>query len=193
MPPQKTWEILVSILMISILVNWLFAVILEGERKFIDETQGGTLEIYKMPGHLIRRLHQISVAEFASTTSEAGFDLTPVQFAALTAISANPGTDQATLAGLIFYDRVTIGGVVDRLEHKGYVERIVNSRDRRARQLFLTEEGRATLNSALPSVEQVQENILARLGTSEQEEFMRLLKKACEAQPSLATSTSSGK
>lgn len=39
-------------------------------------------DIHKMPGHLARRLHQISVAIFAEHMRRAGFDLTPVQFAA---------------------------------------------------------------------------------------------------------------
>ena len=55
--------------------------------------------------------------------AEAGFDLTPVQFAALAVIAEHPRIDQATLAGLIAYDRVTIGGVVDRLSQKGYILR----------------------------------------------------------------------
>ena len=66
------------------------------------------------------RLHQISVEIFASRMAEAGIDLTPVQFAALTTVDDNPGVDQATLAGLIAYDKVTIGGVVDRLFRRDF-------------------------------------------------------------------------
>ena len=43
-------------------------------------------DVSRMPGHLIRRLHQISTHVFMTRTREAGFDLTPVQFAALDAI-----------------------------------------------------------------------------------------------------------
>ena len=34
-----------------------------------------------MPGHLIRRLHQLSTQCFANRMRAAGFDVTPVQFA----------------------------------------------------------------------------------------------------------------
>src|SRR5215213_2944818 len=68
-----------------------------------------------MPGHLARRFQQIAVAVFLAEVEDAGFDLTPVQYAALAAIKLNPGIDQVTLAGLIAYDRTTITGVVDRL------------------------------------------------------------------------------
>src|SRR5450432_229782 len=60
------------------------------------------------PGHLARRFQQIAVAVFHAAVEEAGYDLTPVQYAALTEIATQPGIDQATLAGLIAYDRTTI-------------------------------------------------------------------------------------
>ncbi len=41
------------------------------------------LEIYEMPGHLVRRLNQASVSVFMEEASKKGFDLTPVQYAAL--------------------------------------------------------------------------------------------------------------
>ncbi len=82
-----------------------------------------------MPGHLARRFQQIAVAVFLAEVADAGFDLTPVQYAALATIKANPGLDQVTLAGLIAYDRTTITGVIDRLVQKGLVERRASSRD----------------------------------------------------------------
>ena len=36
-----------------------------------------------MPGHLIRRLHQLSTATFSEQMKAAGIDMTSVQFAAL--------------------------------------------------------------------------------------------------------------
>src|SRR6056297_1440679 len=92
------------------------------------------VEIYTMPGHLIRRLNQISVALFAERMAQAGLTLTPVQYAALSAVAAHPGIDQARVAGLIAYDRATLGKVVDRLESRGLLSRRTASHDRRAKQ-----------------------------------------------------------
>jgi hypothetical protein len=50
----------------------------------------------EMPGHLARRFQQIAVAVFLAEVGEAGFDLTPVQYATLAAIRTNPGIDQVT-------------------------------------------------------------------------------------------------
>ena len=139
------------------------------------------LDLYQMPGHLIRRLNQISVSVFAEAMRRAGHDLTPVQFAALSALARHPGVDQATLAGLVAYDRVTLGGVVDRLEAKGLVARDVSARDRRARELRLTAEGRDLLARAEPVVRALQDDILAGLSPAERSEFLRLLQKATDA------------
>ncbi|MBV8699476.1 MarR family winged helix-turn-helix transcriptional regulator [Bradyrhizobium sp.] len=134
-----------------------------------------------MPGHLVRRFQQIAVAVFLSEIEGAGFDLTPVQYAALAAISANPGVDQITLAGLIAYDRTTITGVVDRLVQKGLVVRRARPRDRRARALHITEAGETTLRAITPAVEQAQRIMLRGLTDREAAEFMRLLRKAIAA------------
>jgi DNA-binding MarR family transcriptional regulator len=133
------------------------------------------------PGHLARRFQQIAVAIFHAEVEAAGYDLTPVQYAALTSIGDHPGIDQATLAGLIAYDRTTITGVVDRLVQKGLAERRANSRDRRVRELQITDEGRRVLGGIEPAVVSAQRIILRGLTAEEAGEFMRLLRKTIAA------------
>ena len=135
----------------------------------------------EMPGHLARRFQQIAVAVFLAEVEGAGFDLTPVQYAALATINANPAIDQITLAGQIAYDRTTITGVVDRLVQKNLVVRETSSRDRRARQLKITEEGRKTLRKITPAVDSAQQIMLRGLNEKEAAELMRLLRKAIAA------------
>ena len=136
------------------------------------------MRAYGMAGHVIRRLHQISTQVFAKRMQEAGFDLTPVQFAAIDAIVAHPGIDQAGVAAKIAYDRATIGGVIDRLEQKGYVERTVCRHDRRAREVRATEKGVRAFDEILPTVAALQEDILAELDPAERARFLELATKA---------------
>ncbi|MFL9828303.1 MarR family winged helix-turn-helix transcriptional regulator [Rhodoplanes sp. SY1] len=131
-----------------------------------------------MPGHLARRFQQIAVACFVAEVEKAGFDLTPVQYAALAAIAAQPGIDQIGLAGLIAYDRTTIGGVVDRLVQKGFVVRQESPTDRRARVLTLTPAGKTTLRAIGPAVAAAQRTMLRGLGAQERRGLVRLLQKA---------------
>jgi MarR family transcriptional regulator, temperature-dependent positive regulator of motility len=134
-----------------------------------------------MAGHLIRRLHQLSTQVFVQRTQAAGFDLTPVQFAALDAIGHHPGTDQATVAEMIAYDRATIGGVIERLEQKGWVDRVVSERDRRARVLSLTAEGERILAALVPVVRGLQDDILQGLDAADRERFLTLARQAVGA------------
>ena len=130
-----------------------------------------------MAGHLIRRLHQHSTLVFAQRTQAAGFDLTPVQYAALEAIHEHPGSDQAHVAEFIGYDRATIGGVIDRLEKKGWVKRVVSQTDRRARRVSLTAQGKAIRSRLQPIVRDFQQEILQPLNARDQEVLMNWMRK----------------
>lgn len=132
----------------------------------------------EMAGHLIRRLHQQSTQIFQAKTQEAGVDMTSVQFAALDVIAGQPGIDQASLAATISFDRATIGGVIDRLESKGLVQREVSESDRRARLLSLTKDGEKLLAASRPVVEALQPAILGALSRAERKTFLTLAHKA---------------
>ena len=137
--------------------------------------------IHTMPGHLIRRLNQISASLFQELMAELGEDLTPVQYAALSILQQEDGIDQATLAALIAYDRATIGGVIDRLEAKRFVTRRVSPDDRRARIVSLSEAGAALLEKLDGPVADMQDRILAGLTEDERDTFVRLAAKATAA------------
>ena len=133
-----------------------------------------TLPLTDLPGHYIRRLQQIAVGVFMEETQT--FGVTPVQFAALNALLATPGIDQRTLAASIGFDTSTIGGVVDRLEARGWLQRQVSPEDRRARLLTLTPEGQRLLQDVAASVLSTQQRILAPLSEDERRTFLRMLK-----------------
>lgn len=125
------------------------------------------------PGHLIRRAQQIAVAEFARATTD--LDVTPVQFAFMSAMLDTPGVDQITLAKQVAFDAATSGSVIGRLEAKGWVRREADTQDRRRKLLFVTPEGAAALAGMNAAVAQAQRNMLAPLAAKDQEVFMRLL------------------
>jgi DNA-binding MarR family transcriptional regulator len=131
--------------------------------------------LYAMPGHLVRRIHQISGALFAEEMGSN--DLTSVQFAALYAVRANPGIDATRLSALVAFDRSTIGGVLERLEGKGWISRAHAAGDRRTKRLRLTPSGEALLREVEGSVARVQERLLAPLSPAERKTLMRLLSK----------------
>lgn len=132
-----------------------------------------------LPGFHIRRLQQIAVAIFLEETEPYG--ITPVQFAALSAIHREPGLDQRTLAGRIGYDTSTLGSVIDRLEARGLVLRSNSPTDRRVRLLHVTPEGQHMLSQLVPNVQQAQEKMLAPLAEEQRDIFMGMIRQLVEA------------
>lgn len=141
------------------------------------------MEFHVMAGHLFRRTHQVGTAVFYDEMNREGLDITPFQFAALSALQLNPGADQASVAAWTACDRATVGGVVDRLVEKGYVSRKVSEKDRRARVLNLTESGRETLARAQSVAERIQGLLTDGLTAEEGETLTRLLLKVLETHP----------
>ena len=130
-----------------------------------------------LPGHLIRRVHQVSTAYFAE---ECGGDLTAVQYAALVAIGAHPGIDATRLSEIIYFDRSTIGDVLDRMEGKGWILRQSTPDDRRIKRVDLSPAGHAVLQQVEPGIRRVQERLLAGLTAAEAKTLVRLLAKMAD-------------
>jgi DNA-binding MarR family transcriptional regulator len=131
----------------------------------------------RLPGHLIRRVHQVSTAYFAE---ECGGDLTAVQYAALVAIGTHPGIDATRLSEIIYFDRSTIGDVLDRMEGKGWILRESTPSDRRIKRLGLSPDGREVLQQVEPGIRRVQERLLAPLSAAEAKTLIRLLARMAD-------------
>ena len=78
------------------------------------------LPLWRRPGYLVRRLHQVHYALFFEEC--AAFGITPVQYGLLTILSTNPDADQVTLANALGIDRTNVADVLRRLEQGGLVK-----------------------------------------------------------------------
>ena len=130
-------------------------------------------DVYASPGHLMRRAQQIAVAIFHEELR--GFDMTPVQFAALTAIKEHRGIDQRGLVDAIAIDRSTVGSMLSRLEAKKLITRTTPKHNQRVKQLAITAKGQALLRACRRAIDRSQDRILAPLSARERALFMRLL------------------
>ena len=148
------------------------------------------VDLNGLPGHFIRRLHQIAVAVFLQETEAHG--VTPVQYAALQTVGDTPGIDQRTLAANIGLDTSTIAGVIDRLEARGLLARSASPADRRVRLLALTPGGHALLKVLVPDMRRAQQRMLAPLPKAERAEFMRMLQVLVTSNNELSRAPSDG-
>lgn len=131
-----------------------------------------------MPGHLLRRCQQIAVSLFL--TECRAFDLTPLQFTVLATLSQMGPQDQASICGYAALDRTTVGVVVKKLEARGLVRREVSAKDRRSKPISITAAGANLLKAAMPAVEEAQARMLGPLSATEQERFLRYLRKMAD-------------
>jgi DNA-binding MarR family transcriptional regulator len=130
-------------------------------------------DVYKAPGHLIRRAQQIGVAIFFEEFD--GWDVTPVQYAALIAIRDRPGMEQRTLVNYIAIDRSTVGSMSKGLEERKLIYRVTPKENQRIKQLFIKPAGERLLDDTRNIIARVQERILAPLDKKDQAAFMELL------------------
>jgi DNA-binding MarR family transcriptional regulator len=75
--------------------------------------------------------------------------LTRSQFSVLAHLGRNDeqGMNQSEIAGALEVGKVTLGGLVDRLEAGGLVRRELSGEDRRVKRVRLTAKGRRTLET----------------------------------------------
>ena len=132
---------------------------------------GAALALDDQPGHLIRRAHQIAVSVFHSTM---GGDITPVQYAILKCLQAQPGIDQVTLAQEVALDTSSAALTAARLEAKGWIAR--QAAPRRQRCLFLTAQGQDMLERIDTRMPDMQQTLLGGFSANDRREFLRLLR-----------------
>ena len=145
------------------------------EEALRDAAHGGMDDVYLKPGHLIRRLQQMAVSVFAQECE--GFDITPVQYAALVALRDNPGIDATRIAALVAIDRSTMGNVLERLESKGFIERRANPQDKRVKLLKLSRRGARLLADCEPFVRAAQERMVEPLDAAERLQFTQMMRR----------------
>jgi MarR family transcriptional regulator, lower aerobic nicotinate degradation pathway regulator len=135
-------------------------------------------KLYRRPGFMIRRAHQIAVSLFLEETGALG--ITNRQYGIMLVLKEEPGIDQITVAKLLGLDRSTTGMVLTKLEHAGLVGRVVGA-DRRKRSLKLTLAGERMLARLAEPARRAQERVLSAFSPRERETFLDLLDKFARA------------
>jgi DNA-binding MarR family transcriptional regulator len=132
-------------------------------------------ELYRRPGFMIRRVHQIAVSLFLEETGKLG--VTNRQYGILFVLEHRPGIDQISVANLLGLDRSTTGMVLKKLEEDGLVVRSVEARDRRRHRLRLTRSGKALLSRLAGPAQRARMRVLSAFTPREQALFLDLLGK----------------
>ena len=87
--------------------------------------------------------------------------VTRSQWWVLAFLSRRDGMTQTALASDLDLTKVAIGGLLDRMEAAGFVERRPDQRDGRIRRVYLTSTGTRLVDKVRDHVERVEQEILA--------------------------------
>jgi DNA-binding MarR family transcriptional regulator len=136
-------------------------------------------ELYRRPGFMIRRVHQIAVSLFIEETGKLG--VTNRQYGILFVLKHRPGVDQISVANLLGLDRSTTGMVLKKLEQDGLVVRSVGVHDRRRHSLQLTRSGEKLLSELTEPARKAHARVLSAFTPREQTLFLALLDKFTRA------------
>ncbi len=132
-------------------------------------------ELYRRPGFMIRRAHQIAVSLFLEETGE--LRITTTQYGILHLLKHRSELDQITVAKLLGLDRSTTGMVLTKLEKAGLVGRSIGANDRRKRSLALTPAGERMLERLAEPARRVRARQISAFAPNERELFLTLLDK----------------
>jgi DNA-binding MarR family transcriptional regulator len=89
--------------------------------------------------------------------------ITRSQWWVLAFLSRRDGMTQTALAADLDLTKVAIGGLLDRMEAGGFVQRRSDTQDGRTRRVFLTRAGARLVNTIRKSVERVEVELLSRI------------------------------
>ena len=125
--------------------------------------------------HDVSRLRRVAVDRALKPLG-----ITRAQWWVLAFLSRRDGMTQTALAADLDLTKVAIGGLLDRMEAAGFVERRADQNDGRARRVYLTRAGSRLVGSIRDSVESVELEILGRIpeeAMAQASETLRALKE----------------
>jgi DNA-binding MarR family transcriptional regulator len=95
----------------------------------------------------------------------------------LSALDRSSIRTQAALAEAIGADKTRIIPTLDELQAHGYIERIPDPDDRRARLLAITESGRSIQNAVQVAIQRGEERWLGQLSADHRDVFLHALRQ----------------
>jgi MarR family 2-MHQ and catechol resistance regulon transcriptional repressor len=119
------------------------------------------------------QLHQ-TVSRYMA---EYGLSKSSLNILMLLRHGSDEGMQLHDLGELLLVSRANITGLMDHLEDKGYVKRLVDPQDRRARHARITPKGEALLDEFMPVHYRNLKDLLHDLSGEERETLVGLLKK----------------
>jgi DNA-binding MarR family transcriptional regulator len=138
-------------------------------------TSGGS-EDRRMIGALLRIPREAAIRQVLAGLATAGFgDVRPAHFTVFQHMPPE-GIRLTELAEAALLTKQSMGYLVDDLEALGYVERVPDAADRRAKLVRLTPRGREVDDTVRAVIRQIETEWAAGLGQDNYDQLVRLLR-----------------
>lgn len=124
-------------------------------------------------GYLLNDSSRLLRRAFDERVRELG--LTAVQARLLLSLQKFPDNNQAFYAERLEVEPITLTRIVDRMADAGWIERMADPADRRARRLHLTDKSRGIVSKLRTRVEALVKDLTFGLSRDERSELTRLL------------------
>ncbi len=125
--------------------------------------------------YLIRKIIQAN--EIYTKELNKKFQVSAPQLQSLLTLYENGPLPLSHIAKLIMVKSSTVTGIIDRLEQKGFVSRVRDSKDRRVINIELTEEGKHLVENTPPPFQQKIVNGLKKFPEDEKKQIITALTK----------------
>lgn len=130
----------------------------------------------RMVGALLRIPREAATRRVLAGLAAAGFgDVRPAHFTVFQHMPPE-GIRLTELADAALLTKQSMGYLVDDLEALGYVERIPDPADRRAKVVRLTAKGRAVEHTVRDTIRQIEADWAERLGADNYQRLLQLLR-----------------
>lgn len=128
-----------------------------------------------MLGYQLRRAYQSYYQGFNKVITEKG--ITSSHLGVLYVVLNNPGRMQNAVADALGHDRTFLVAVVSELIRKGFLVAEKSIRDRRSKELYITQTGKEFLDQTLISVRAYEKRFRERFTQDEKEQFLEFLSR----------------
>lgn len=135
----------------------------------------------------INFLLTIAQHEVFLTFSESlsNFGITPGQYGVLACLWKNDTLTPKEIATILRVENSTISGVLDRMQKRGLIDRVLNPDNRRSIRVKATKEGLALKKPVQKKIEELNEQVLRNFTPKERTQIISYLNRISHVEPTV--------
>jgi DNA-binding MarR family transcriptional regulator len=134
-------------------------------------------ELEKTLGYLINRCAILLKDELAHRFRQAGYDVTPEEWAILNRLWEQDGLSQNEIAERTIKDKTTVTRFLNQMEAKGLVTRESSKEDRRSKKVHLTSNGQKLKRTLIKITEELLAEVSSGFSETDKKTTFHSLKK----------------